>query len=309
MFSLDDLKFFSVLARCGSLAQAARVLNVSAPAVTRRLQAMERRIGGRLVDRSTRVLSMTDDGLEVFHRGRNILLQVDQLAEAVATRSGGLAGRLRVTAPFGFGRLYVAPLVGEFCRSHPDVQVDLQFSDVPMQRSSDGWDIAIHIGELKSSTLVMSRLAPNERWLCASPAFLARYGEPSHPDALRQLPCVVVRENDEDVTLWRLSHRGRPLSVRVNAVMTSNDGEVARAWAVAGFGILQRSAWSVAGDVRQGRLLRVLPEWQVPRADVVALTPVRVSRMSRVRAFLDLLRERLRAQPWHTALDDTDDPQ
>ncbi|HET8748651.1 MAG TPA: LysR substrate-binding domain-containing protein [Ramlibacter sp.] len=140
-------------------------------------------------------------------------------------------------------------------------------------------------------------MAPNSRFLCASPDYLARRGVPSEPQDLAGHDCIVLRENDEDVTLWRFRRKRSEVAVRVPATLSSNDGEVARQWALAGKGIVMRSEWDVAESLRSGRLVRLLPEWELPDADVVALVASRAGMSARVKLFLSFLQARFKPLP------------
>src|ERR1700731_4248387 len=205
MISLDDLRFFALLAKSSSLVEVARSLDVTPPAVTQRLQQLEARVGVRLVNRSTRSLSLTAEGSLLVERSQNIITEIDDITEALTSRKKTVAGHLRIAAPFGFGRRFVAPAAAVFRRQHISTPVTLELSNDPLQGASDNSDVIIHIGQLKDSQRSMLKLAPNNRVLCASPEYLARNGHPVHPEDLRNFECAVLRENDEDVTLCRLT--------------------------------------------------------------------------------------------------------
>jgi len=302
MLTTSDLHFFAAIARADTLAAAARSLGVTPPAVTQRLQELERRLGVRLAERSGRRLTLTAEGELLAARGGAIADDLAGLAETLAARRGAVAGHLRVLAPLGFGRAHVAPVAGRFCADHPEVTLDLVLSDRLGRVPETSWDVAVHIGELRDTSLLAQRLAPNDRVLCASPEFVARHGAPDAPGDLRDLPCIALRENDEDVTLWRFTDaHGATASVRVEPRLASNDGEVVREWAVAGRGVIVRSEWSVGADVQAGRLVRLLPEWRLPAADVVAFVGPRRGRSARTGRFVEYLREALTPAPWRTA--------
>ncbi|ODA20018.1 LysR family transcriptional regulator, partial [Achromobacter xylosoxidans] len=251
MITTDDLRFFLSLAATSSLAQAARALDVTPPAVTQRLHALEKRLGVRLVNRSGRGTALTDEGRLLALRAGQICGELNELADELAGRRGVVAGHLRVVAPLGFGQRYVAGLVAGFRDGQADVTASLTLSDGPPRLASDDWDVMIHIGELRDSTLVAYPLAPNRRILCASPAYLARHGAPAKPEDLRDHDCIALRENEEDVTLWRFKRgRGPAVGVRIAPVLSSNAGAVAVAWALAGHGIVARSEWDVAEHVK-----------------------------------------------------------
>ena len=252
MLSTADLHFFAIVARSSSLAAAARELDVTPPAVTQRLQDLERRTGVRLVERSGRRITLTDEGELLATRGRAISDDIASLGETLATRRGVVAGHLRVIAPLGFGRQHVAPLAARFLGEHAEVTIDLTLSDRVGRVPETSWDVAVHIGEPRESSLPAQRIALNERFLVASPEFVARSGAPVHPRDLKDFQCIALRENDEDVTLWRFSSSSNTITqVRIEPRLASNDGDVVRDWALAGLGIIVRSEWSVADDLRE----------------------------------------------------------
>ena len=298
MLTSADLDFFAAVATSPSLAAAARSLGVSPPAVTQRLQELERRVGVRLVHRTGRTLALTEEGLLLADGGGSIVAALGSLTDQIQARRGAVTGRLRLVAPLGFGRVYIAPLVSAFAATHPAVQVELHLSDRQGTISDGNWDIAVHIGELRDSSLVAHRIAPNDRICCAAPSLLATRGLPASPGELTGWPCIAIRENDEDTTLWRFASAERTQTVRIEPALATNDGEVARDWAVAGLGVVVRSEWSVADDLAAGRLMRVLPETPPPSADVMALVASRAGRSARVTAFIAALRRAFTRVPW-----------
>lgn len=297
MLTPDDLRFFMLISQSPSLAAAARRLNVTPPAVTQRLRALELRLGVQLIDRSTN--SMTDEGELLAEQSLRIVEQIDEIGELMVQRRGTVAGHLRISAPSGFGRAYLVPAVDRFIEIHPDVKVTLELSDNPIGLKPDAWDVIIHIGELRSSPLQLIQLSPNRRLICAAPAYLAAYGTPAAPSELLKHRCLGLRENDEDVTLWRLvAADGSTETVRVNPQFWSNDGEAIRELAVRGRGIMLRSEWDVAHLIASGALVEILPGWSAPDAPVVALLGPRNYRAARTRNFVELLRQMLTPAPW-----------
>jgi DNA-binding transcriptional LysR family regulator len=201
-------------------------------------------------------------------------------------------------APHGFGRLHVAPVVDAFARTHPGVTVTLDLSDHPGAQLVESSDVIVHIGPPAAQNQMVTTLAPNRRVLCASPDYLASASPIQSPSDLLWHRCLVVRENDEDVTLWRFAHASRePETVRIRPIMCSNDGAVVREWALAGQGIAMRLEWNVAADLSAGRLKRVLASWELPAADVVAMLGTRFGRSARATAFLARLRQSLAPAP------------
>lgn len=298
MLTADDLRFFSKVALAPSLAAVARELDVTPSAVTQRLKQVEERSGVLLIDRSARQLSLTNEGELVAARGRAILNDIDDLVDDLAARRDVIAGHLRIMAPLSFGRHHIAPVVAQFRGNHPEVTIDLSLSDRPIIATGENYDISIHIGELPDSGLVMRRLAPNRRFLCASPDYLARQGCPNTPDDLRRHACIAIRENNEDVTMWRLTRKGKTAHIRVKPTLASNDGEVARKWAIDGHGVLLRSEWHIAEALRSGELVQVMPQFTLPDADVVALLGHHRGSTARTIAFLNRLQQELKPPPW-----------
>jgi DNA-binding transcriptional LysR family regulator len=190
-------------------------------------------------------------------------------------------------------------VVAGFVRLHRGVTVTLDLSDHPSSRLIESCDVIIHIGPSGPMNQVVTTLAPNRRILCASPGYLDQAPSILSPGDLIQHRCLVVRENDEDVTLWRFRQPPLdPATVRIQPTMSSNDGAVVREWALAGQGITIRSEWNIASDLAEGRLRRVLPDWAVPPADVVAMLGTRHGRSARTTAFLAILRQSLTPPPW-----------
>ena len=297
MLTLDDLRFLRTLAGCRSLSAAARALDVTAPAVSQRLAAIERRLNARLVERGRTGLRLTHEGELIASSGRQILDQMDELATAMAVQRGELSGRLRILAPPGFGRAHVAPLVATFHAAHPKIVVELTLSD-RLPESSSEFDVAVYIGELRRSAFVVTKIAPNRRLICASPEYLDRYGVPDTPQDLPHHRCICLRENDEDTSLWHFRRTKQSLSVRIKPVLASNDGDVIKRWGLTGAGIIVRSEWHIAEEIRAGALVPLLPAYTLPSANVVALFGPSRARSARTNKFVDCLRRNLNPPPW-----------
>ena len=297
MTDIAEIRFLLVIRESSSLLQASRKLGLTPSAVSQRLQQMEKKLDVRLLDRSARQLRFTDEGELLCTRGTELLQQFDVLLEDFHQRRSGFVGTLKVNAPFGFGRQYVAPAVAAFKSLHPEVEIGLTLSDQPMLESSDRFDVVIHIGQLSVSNLVCRTLAPNRRFICASPAFIERHGLLDSPEQLAHLPCIALRENNEDVTLWSFSRGRNTQSVRIRPTLSSNDGEVIRQWGCDGHGIILRSEWDVAQALAAGTLVRLLPNWKLPDADVVVLTHQREGLPERTRKFMSLLQDSFRPTP------------
>jgi DNA-binding transcriptional LysR family regulator len=302
MITTDDLIFISTIATEKSLAATARKLNVSPPSVSQRLSALEKKIGIRLVERAGRAgIMLTADCERLVARARPILAELDAVSDEIALAKGEVSGHMRIIAPFGFGREHVASAVSSFMQSYPKISIELTLSDQLSRLPESPWDIIIHVGPLSDSSLVAVSLTPNERFLCASLTYIEKYGSPDHPDDLSKHLCLAIREDDEDVSHWTFvkdDDSETRIDAKISPYLSSNDGEVVRSWALAGLGIMQRSEWSVFEDIKTGRLVRVLPDFKMPSAPVVALVSNRDLRAARVQVFLDHLRSFLTPVPW-----------
>lgn len=291
-----ELSFFSLLVEQGSLARAARELGLTGPAVSRRLSQLEQRLGVRLLARTTRRMSLTPEGELYLAEGRRILGEIDALEQTLNRSRAEPRGLLRVHATFGFGRRQLAPAISEFIRLYPAVDVQLQLTDQPMLPGDHNYDIAIRFGEPPEARVLARRIAANHRVLCAAPAYLARHGQPATLDDLQQHDCIVIREGDSPFGTWTLCAGKQCRNLKVGGRLSTNHGEVAADWALAGHGIVLRSLWDIAADLQAGRLVRVLPEWAGSPADIYALYPQRLHLSAKVRVFLDFLGERFAAQ-------------
>ena len=288
-----DLGFFFALAACGSLSAAARELGISTPAVSKRLSQMETRLGVTLVNRTTRRMSLTPEGELYVAHARRILGEINDMAQLLGGAKGEAQGLLRVNATLGFGRSHVAPLISKFVRKHPQVEVQLQLSVNPPPLTDDAFDVCIRFGAPPEARVIARRIASNRRLLCASPAYLARAGQPRVPNDLAHHRCIGIRQGDEAYGMWRLS-TGRGAAQRTEAVKTrgalsTNDGEIAVNWALDGHGILMRAEWDIARYLRSGRLVQVLANYRTPDADIYAVYPQRHQLSARVRTFVDFI--------------------
>ncbi|QXG34637.1 LysR family transcriptional regulator [Pseudomonas viridiflava] len=288
MIAIEDLRLAVTLSRCESLSAAARVLNVSPPALSMRLRKLETQLGITLANRDARRLSLTADGERFARESAHLLEQLEELPESFKQRDERLAGTLRLAAPFGYGRQRIAPLLARFARLHPQLRLHLDLRETPWPDRHDS-DAVIHIGSLNDSLWIARTLAHNNRWLCASPAYLEQHGIPASPDELAGHRCICIRENDEDVTLWHMSKGSTKKTLRIEPALLTNDGSVARRWAEQGLGIVLRSQWDVSDAIASGALVRVLTDWQLTSAPINLLVPVRKQRSARVQALMEFL--------------------
>ena len=285
----SEMAFFSVLARYGSFSATARELDVTTPAISKRLAQMEARLGVQLLNRTTRRISLTPEGEIYLTHARRILADIDDMEQLVSSSVAAPKGLLRVNATLGFGRSNIAPLISHFAKRYPEVQVQLQLTVNPPPLSEDAFDVCIRFGEPPDARVIARKIAPNHRLLCASPAYLSKHGTPKVPHDLTQHNCIGIRQGDEAYGVWRLSTGKRTETIKVRGNLSTNDGEIAVNWALNGHGILMRAEWDIAKYLRSGRLVQVLENYRTPPADIHAVYPQRHQLSGRVRAFVDFL--------------------
>ena len=287
----SEMAFFSLLVRAGSLSAAARELDITTPAVSKRLTQMEARLRVQLLHRTTRRMGLTPEGEVYLAHARRILADIDDMEQLVSNSLAAPKGLLRVNATLGFGRSHIAPLISDFVKRYPEVQVQLQLTVNPPPLSEDVFDVCIRFGEPPDARVIARRIAANRRLICAAPAYLAQHGTPQVPNDLAQHNCIGIRQGDEAYGIWRLTAGKRTETIKVRGNLSTNDGEIAVNWALAGHGILMRAEWDIAKYLRSGRLRQVLENWQTPPADIHAVYPQRLQTAARVKAFVDFVVE------------------
>lgn len=290
----SDLEFIVLIAHHGNLSAAARALDLTPPAATKRLSQLENRLGVRLVNRTTRSVSLTSEGEIYVHHAMQILEEVRKMEEAVSSGRSMPRGLLRVNATLGFGRTTIAPLVSEFAKQHPQVEVQLEVTDKPVDLVEAGYDLAIRFGSLPDKRLNARRVMSNKRFLCASPVYLERYGAPKNLEDLANHRCIIHRQNEDTYGAWRFSRNGKNEVIKVHGSLSSNDGDIILGWALDGHGVVIRSEWDLAKYLESGRLKIVLPEYKLPSADLFIYYPSKRNQTARARAFIDFLVQQLR---------------
>ena len=292
MDSFEDLAFFVHLVQRGSLSALARERNITPAAVSIRLKNLENRLGVRLLNRSTRKLSLTHEGEIYFSRGAQLLMEIKDLNQSISSSRTHPKGLLRVNAPPAFGRYRVSPLVSEFTRQYPEVEVQLKLSDNPVDLIQTAFDVAIRFGMPADSRLIARRIAPCRRILCASPIYLQGAGPLQTPKDLLHHQCM-VKQDDGSAGMWQLSRSGVQESIRIKGALSSNDGETMMNWALMGHGILILRDWHIKRFIRSGLLQQVLPEWSLPEENIYAVYPERANLPAKVGVFIDFLAQQL----------------
>lgn len=287
--SLDEMNVFARTVATSSLSAAARELGVSTAAVSRKLAALEARLGVRLLNRTTRRISLTDEGARYHEACVRILAEIEEAEAEAAARRVAPAGVLKVALPATFGQKHIAPLIPEFARRYPGIHLVLSLSDRAINVIDEGFDLAIRIAELQDSSLAARKLAPNPRVVCASPAYIARHGSPQSPGELANHNCLTTGE----LMAWDYKDPvGKHGSVRISGRYYCDNWEVLRIWAVAGLGIALKSTWDVRRELEEGLLIRLLPRYTFGSdAGIYAVYPHRRYLPAKTRVFIDFLAE------------------
>jgi DNA-binding transcriptional LysR family regulator len=280
--------FVEVVAR-GSLSAAARAEGIAPAMIGRRLDALEARLGVKLLQRTTRKLVLTDEGAAFLEDCQRILAELEEAETAVAARSARASGHLLVSAPAGFGRQHVAPLLPSFLAEHREVTVNLNLNDRVVDVVGEGVDVAIRIASLSDSSLVGVKLADNQRVLVASPAYLKRHGTPATLAELARHNCLAI-SSEGSQRGWTFNDNGKIVTLKVAGNMVCNDGAVLHDWALAGKGLAWRSMWEVHAEIDAGKLATVLDQYSAPGNDIYAVFAQRRHLPLRIRAFVDFLR-------------------
>jgi LysR family transcriptional activator of dmlA len=302
-----DLALVLAIRDAGSLAGAADTLGVVPSVVTKRLGALEARLGQRLFDRTTRRLSVTTEGEAMCVHARSLLDGFAALESELGERQNELAGTIRLAATFGFGRRWLGPSLASFQARHPGVRIELMLTEQLPDLGAESYDGAVWLWAVQqrhAADWVSRRIARNQRVLAASPAYLERRGMPATVEALVSHDCLVARENGDPSqrqhALWTLRHArdGGTARARVQGPLASNSGEMVRDWCLAGHGVMLRSLWDIAPQLATGELVRVLPQYAMPEADIHWVAPWRPKTPRRVRLLVDHLAEQFRGEPW-----------
>jgi LysR family transcriptional activator of dmlA len=288
----NDLRVFAAVVRKSSFAGAAEELGMSPAYVSKRIAILEQALDVRLFHRSTRRVVVSADGEQVYARALAILSSLDSLFDEVAERQGVPRGQLRVSSSFGFGRNVVAPAIAGLVAAHPALQVRFEVLDRLVDIVGEGFDLDIRVGEDIEANLIARKLMSNHRILCAAPAYLARRGAPRTLAELAGHDCLPIKERDLPFGVWRLRQGADEEVVKVTGPLSTNHGEIALQWAVAGAGIVLRSLWDAQPLLAQGTLVQVLPGY-TQEANVWAVYPQRLASSAKVRVCVDFLERHL----------------
>ncbi|MGA6134953.1 LysR family transcriptional regulator [Acinetobacter dispersus] len=286
----EDFQFFIRVADLGSISKAAQDTNISVSVASQKLQRLEQNLQLRLFHRTTRKLTLTDEGRVLLEHGRHWIADFIHLQESLKLKDRPLTGTLRITTSATFGTKVLMPVIAEFALLHPELKIHLDLNDQNIDLIQQGMDLAIRIGQLKNSSLIAKRLSTNQRLLCASPAYLQQYGVPTTLSDLKLHRCILQQHGQGLTNQWHvINAEGQVEQVHVEGYFATNSGEGVRQAALAGLGISNHSIWHVAEDLASGRLVQVLPDYPVETTAIYAVFPHRELIAPKVQRFLDYL--------------------
>ncbi|MFM2347271.1 MAG: hypothetical protein RL654_2024 [Pseudomonadota bacterium] len=303
MDRLKQLETFAAVVSRGSLSAAAQAEGVAPAVIGRRLDALEERLGVKLMVRTTRRLSLTHEGSAFLEDCTRILADIASAEASVSAGGVKASGHVRITAPGGFGRRHVAPLVPGFLAQHPEVSISLNLSDRVIDLVNEGYDCAVRVGDLPDSSLISVRLADNRRLCVAAPAYLARAGVPQHPLELMRggHECLTLSSEASQSRGWAFTIDGTVQHLRPPGRLDCTDGQVLHAWCLAGLGLAWRSTWEVEADLAAGRLVSVLDAHAAPPNGIYAVLPHVRHLPLRVRLWIDFLKHSYATPGYWTA--------
>lgn len=286
---IEEFKIFMRAVELRSISAAARSLRISPAAASHRILQLEARFGARLLNRTTRNLQPTEEGQTLYEHAVQVLMAVERAESSMASASGHPCGALRVTAPLGFGRRVLAPIVARFNREYPKVQVRLRLSDHLLDLMSEAIDVAIRMAVPADSSFIVRKLADCPRVLCAAPDYLHRHGVPLEPEQLLEHQCLLLRFPGSKQFRWTLTGRDEPITLPVRGNFDADDGDVLTEWALQGAGIVMKPYWEVAQHLRSGALQTVLPDYPPEPVKLVMLYPHRRLVSATVKSFVEFV--------------------
>jgi DNA-binding transcriptional LysR family regulator len=291
---LKQLESFVSVATKGSLTAAAKIEGVAPAIMGRRLDALEDRLGVKLLVRTTRRITLTHEGSAFLEDCQRLLGELDSAEASVSAGGVKASGHMRITAPAGFGRRHVAPLVPKFRVLHPDVTISLSLSDRVVDLAGEGFDCAVRVGDLPDSSLVSVRLAENRRLCVATRGYLERHGTPQHPSELVKFDCLTLSSDASQARGWVFrvpnANGDEVIHLKPGGPLDCSDGQVLHDWCLAGYGIAWRSIWEVESDITAGALTEVLAGFAAPANGIYAVFPQRKLLPLRVRLWIDFLK-------------------
>jgi LysR family transcriptional regulator, transcriptional activator for dmlA len=290
----SEFTLFRAIVESGGISAAALALQSSPAAVSRRLSALEERLGVRLAERSSRRFRLTDEGLLLYERCRSILDQIRDVEAEVASRGGAARGLLRIGAPADFGRRYIAPHLSTFTAQHPGLDAHLMLSDIGLENEADNCDLVFRFGLPSDPTMIARKIATTRQVVCASPSYVDRRGTPNTPEELRSHNCLRLARRHRLIDRWRFKKDEEIYEVDVAGNLSSGDGSVLRSWALLGEGVSWEAYWDVADDIAKGQLVEMLADYQCSSVELYAVFAPSKPVPPRIRLFVDYMLQTMR---------------
>ena len=297
MDKFQEMRVFAAVVDAGSFVGASNAIEMSKPAVSRHVQDLEARLGVRLLQRTTRKLSLTEEGAVFYARCKDLLANVDEAEAEITSRTGEASGLLKVNVPVSFGIIHLAPLWAEFMARHPRVRLDVTLSDRVVDLVDEGFDVAVRIARMPNSSLISRKIAATRMIVCATPAYLKKHGTPKHPADLvahTVLAYSLFSAGDS----WAFDGPEGTVTVKVTPQLHTNSGDTCRAAALQHHGIIYQPSFLVGGDLKSGALVQLLPDYQSAELGVYAVYPTRKHLSPKVRLLIDFLIESARKLGW-----------
>ncbi len=283
--NLNHLSLFLHIVEKGSLAAAARELGLSSTTVSDRLSALENHYGVTLLNRTTRALSLTEEGRTLLEGARQVIAEIESLDSRVRFGAQTLSGVIRISAAMDLGQSLIEPIINDFLSENPQVSIEMFLADNYINIVDEGIDIAIRFGNPADSSLRARKLGDSQRIICASPDYISQYGQPLTPNELKQHNCLVMRFGRQLDNPWHLQDNGKELAIHVDGNRIVNDGRLVRDWCLAGYGIALKSLWDIEHDIKSGALVQLLEAYSPPPKEIHMLFPPSRAQPLRVRKF------------------------
>ncbi len=292
MDKLKQIEAFVTVVEKGSLTRAALEQNITPVMLGRRIDALEKRLGVKLMHRTTRHLTLTEQGHLFLEHGRKLLGDLDYAEKVVSEGKHKATGHLIVTAPASFGRKHVAPYAPEFLKNNPDVRISFNLSDQVVDLVREGYDLSVRIGGHIDPNLVAVKLYPNRRVVCGTPDYLKKHGVPKTLDELMKHQCLTFNLQGGQQRGWHFKNKGKAVMVRPTGKLDCNDGELLHRWCLEGLGLAWRSIWEIEPQLASGELVTVLDEYALDNYDIMAIFPQQRHLPLKTRLFIDMLKEK-----------------
>lgn len=296
--NIDDVDVFIRVLALKNFSAVARLLNVSPATISKQINRLEQALGVTLFERNTRQLKVTDEGKKIAVYMKEALQLLENAADVAKKSSEELSGMIRITTPVSLGIHYVAETIAAFKKLHPAIGFELQTSDRIVDMYAENIDVAIRVGELSDSRLIARRIASNKKIIVASPDYLANHPAIMTPQDLKAHTCLIFSYPSVQHNEWCLYRDGQPDNVIISSHLFSDNGQVLRSWALAGLGVALRETWSVVDDIKQGKLVHILPEWEGSNRLIHIVRAKRDPVPKRIQAFMDFFIEAWREPPW-----------